>query len=176
MFEGELVSLRPMTKDDIDRQRELFQNPNLAGLDCNYPHQYASMDVEALFEQPAKPNPDTAFFAIEVKGEYVGYCGLMHLRHSHRVFELGINIGDPEHWNSGYGKDAVRLLLHYGFHYLGGRRIELTTHEQNKRAIGCYLACGFVEEGRARQAIWIEGHYIDLVEMAILRQEWEATT
>jgi len=51
----------------------------------------------------------------------------------------------------------VKLLLNYGFHYLGARRIVLTTNAKNERAIRCYRACGFVEEGRPRKALWIEG-------------------
>jgi RimJ/RimL family protein N-acetyltransferase len=62
----------------------------------------------------------------------------------------------------------------YAFHYLGARRIALTTHAKNVRAIRCYQACGFVEEGRPRKAVWIEGEYTDLVEMSILRDEWLA--
>jgi RimJ/RimL family protein N-acetyltransferase len=43
----------------------------------------------------------------------------------------------------------------------------------NERAIRCYRACGFVEEGRQRKAKWLAGRYIDWVSMAILREEWE---
>jgi RimJ/RimL family protein N-acetyltransferase len=173
MFKGEKVLLRPTNAGDAQKQRELFQNPELAGLDCNYPHRYAVMDVEAFFESGRQSDSNLASFAIEVDGEYVGYCSLMNLGNPHKNFELGINIGDPSYWNRGYGQDAVKLLLHYGFHYLPGRRIELTTHERNERAMNCYLACGFVEEGRFRKAIWLEGEYIDLVSMSILREEWE---
>ena len=86
--------------------------------------------------------------------------------------ELGIMIGDRDYWGRGYGREVVRLLLEYGFHYLGARRIALTTHAKNERAIRSYLACGFIEEGRPRKAVWIEGEYIDLVNMSILREEW----
>jgi RimJ/RimL family protein N-acetyltransferase len=98
----------------------------------------------------------------------------MGLRNRHGTAELGIMIGDRDYWGRGYGREVVRLLLRYGFHYLGLRRIALTTHAKNERAIRCYLACGFVEEGRPRQAAWIEGEYVDLVEMSILRDEWLA--
>jgi len=81
-------------------------------------------------------------------------------------------IGDREYWNKGYGREAINLLLDYGFHYLNGRRVALTTHAKNLKAIRSYLACGFVEEGRPRKAVWIEGEYTDLVEMSILREEW----
>jgi GNAT superfamily N-acetyltransferase len=63
---------------------------------------------------------------------------------------LGIMIGDRAYWGRGYGRDAVRVLLSYAFHYLGARRIVLTTHARNERALRCYRACGFVEEGRPR--------------------------
>ena len=171
MFKGDNVTLRPTSPDDVATQREFFQQPELAGLDCHCPHDYSKLDINVLFDL-AGEKPDRAGFAIEVDDTYIGYCALMKVQSPRGNFELGINIGSAEHWNQGYGREAVSLLLNYGFHYLPGRRIELTTHERNERAIACYLACGFAEEGRLRKAIWIEGEYIDLVLMAILREEW----
>lgn len=36
----------------------------------------------------------------------------------------------------------------------------------------CYRAVGFVEEGRLREAAWVEGGYEDMVVMSVLRSEW----
>jgi RimJ/RimL family protein N-acetyltransferase len=55
-----------------------------------------------------------------------------------------------------------------------GRKVYLSTGSHNERAIRCYRACGFVEEGRLRQQQWCAGEYIDVVYMGILREEWEA--
>ena len=90
----------------------------------------------------------------------------------HGNLELGIQIGDREYWGRGYGRDAVRLLLNYGFHYLGARRIWLTTNAKNERVIRSFAAVGFVEEGRPRKVVWIDGEYTDLVNMSILVEEW----
>jgi hypothetical protein len=30
-----------------------------------------------------------------------------------------------------------------------------------------------VEEGRPRKVVWLKGEYTDLVEMSILREEWQ---
>jgi RimJ/RimL family protein N-acetyltransferase len=68
---------------------------------------------------------------------------------------------------------VIRVLLTYAFQACGARRIALTTHAKNERAIRCYRACGFIEEGRPRKAVWIDGEYTDLVNMSILREEWE---
>ena len=98
----------------------------------------------------------------------------MNLQSRNRNSELGIVIGDRAYWARGYGRDAIKLMLHYGFHYVGLHRIELFPQEKNVRAIRCYLACGFIEEGRARKALWLQGEYVDVVQMSILREEWEA--
>ena len=173
MLSSRNVKLRVFTQDDVAKQRQFFENAELAGLDCHYPHQYLKIDVENLFDL-AGENHDNASFAIEVEGEYVGYAGLKNVRSPRGNFELGINIGNPDFWAKGFGSEAVSLLLKYGFYFLPGRRIELTVQERNIRAITCYSGCGFVEEGRLRKSIWVEGEYIDLVLMSILRPEWEA--
>ena len=171
MLKGEKVLLRPMKRDDIARQHEFDQDPELYGLDSTYPRVSPLERAQAFYESRAKDDENIAPFAIEAEGEYIGYCSLMDLQNRHGNLELGIMIGDRAYWGRGYGRDAVRLLLDYGFRYLGARRIGLTTHAKNERAI----RCGFVEEGRPRKATWIEGEYTDLVEMSILREEWADT-
>ena len=176
MLKGEKVLLRPMQEADIARQHEFNQDVELYLLDGDYPHVSSWQAARTFYESRTTPRDDMAPFAIEADGIYIGYCSLMNLEHRHRNFELGIMIGDRAYWGRGYGRDAVTVLLHYGFHHLGGRRINLPTHARNKRAIRCYLACGFIEEGRPRQVVWIDGGYVDLVNMAILRDEWLART
>ena len=173
MFKGEKVILRAATEADLPRIYEFSQDPELAGLDCGFPFAYPPERTRATYEGNLKEDHSKSFFAIEADGKYIGDCGLMGLANSHGNAELGIVIGDRQYWGRGYGREAVRLLLHYGFHYLGLRRIVLTTHAKNLRAIRCYLACGFIEEGRPRKALWIEGEYVDLVNMSILRDEWQ---
>lgn len=165
--------LRPMSRADIPRQREFFRDAELAELDSSSPDAYAKIDVEEFFETWTANDESRAPFAIEVDSRYIGYCTLMHLTNSNGVFELGINIGDRRYWNQGYGKEVVKLLLYHGFHQLGGQRIELTTHQKNGRAIGCFLACGFREDKRIREAVVFDGQHVDMIEMSITRERWE---
>jgi RimJ/RimL family protein N-acetyltransferase len=173
VFKGEKVILRPMRKEDVARQYEFSQDVELAGLDCSYPRPSTAESACTAYES-AKPDDNAAWFAIEAGGTYIGDCCLLNINDRHGNFELGIVIGDRVYWGRGYGREAVKLLLAYGFHYLGGRRIVLTSLAKNERAIRCFRACGFVEEGRPRKAIWVEGEYVDLVNMSILREEWKS--
>ncbi len=174
MLTGKHVVLRPMQPEDVVRQHAFNQDLELYGLDSTYPRGSPLARAQAFYEHRTQADEQLAPFAIEADGTYIGYCGLMDLHNRYGNLELGILIGDRAYWGRGYGRDTIQLLLEYGFHYLGARRIALTTHAKNERALRCYRACGFVEEGRPRQVVWIEGAYTDLVDMSILRDEWQA--
>lgn len=175
MLKGNKVILRPMQQEDIPRQHAFNQDLELYGLDCADPRIAPLESAQAFYEARTKFDANLAPFAIEADGAYIGYCTLMGLQNRHGNVELGITIGDRAFWGRGYGREVIRMLLEYAFHYLGARRVALTTHAKNERALRCYRACGFVEDGRPRQAVWIEGEYTDLVDMSILRAEWQAT-
>ncbi|MEZ4664933.1 MAG: GNAT family protein, partial [Caldilineaceae bacterium] len=85
--------------------------------------------------------------------------------------ELGITIGDQAYWGKGYGREAIQLIVAYGFRHHNLHKVHLRVLGRNERAMRAYAACGFVEEGRLRQHAWIDGEYDDLVCMGVLRSE-----
>lgn len=170
---GASVLLRPTRPSDIPRQREFFLDAELAELDSSSLEAYAKIDVEEFFQRPSASGGETALFAIDVRGEYVGYANLMNLKNPDRVFELGIVIGDRRSWGRGYGKEVVELLLQHGFSELDAREIELTTHQKNERAVACFSACGFEEQRRVHGATLFAGHHVDMIEMSIARKKWK---
>jgi RimJ/RimL family protein N-acetyltransferase len=65
-------------------------------------------------------------------------------------------------------------MLRHAFGTLALHRVALAVFEFNERAIRSYRRCGFVVEGRAREAIWREGRWWDELTMSILEPEWRA--
>lgn len=173
MLNGDKVILRPMVKSDIERQHKYNQDVDLYLLNAGLPHVSPLERAQEMYELCTKKDRNAQYFAIEADGKYIGNCSLKLSNAFPGVYRLGILIGDQDYWGKGYGTDTVRVLLGYGFHYLGARRIGLSTNAKNPRAISCFRTCGFVEEGRARKVQWINGDYTDLVTMGILREEWE---
>lgn len=173
MLKGEKVILRPMIEDDIERQHEFNQDLDLFLLNASLPYVSPLERAEEMYDLCTKKDRNAQYFAIEADGKYIGNCSLKLSTSFPGVYRLGILIGDRDYIERGYGTDTVKLLLQYGFHYLGARRIGLGTNAKNIRAIKCFRACGFVEEGRSRKVQWIDGDYTDLVTMGILREEWE---
>jgi RimJ/RimL family protein N-acetyltransferase len=178
MLKSNRILLRGIRRDDLPRLWEFTNDPEISVLgDAEPPIPRSLERMQAEYDQnAAKGGRDSTWFAIVVDDKVIGQCGLHSFDKFHGVShscELGIIIGDKNYWNHGYGREAVSLLLDYAFHYWNVHRVGLETSSANPRAIHCYAACGFVEEGRLRQAEWQQGEYVDTVLMGILREEWE---
>jgi RimJ/RimL family protein N-acetyltransferase len=106
----------------------------------------------------------------------VGSVGLFDVDATNGSAGLGISIGDPADTGHGYGGDAMRALLEFGFGRLRLERIWLDVYDHNAAARRLYERLGFVLEGRLRHAIWRDGRFIDVDRMAILADEWAATS
>ncbi len=104
----------------------------------------------------------------------IGRGMLFNMQHIDAQAMLGITIGEREYWNRGYGTDAVRLLVEYGFDLLNLHSIMLGVLAFNERAIRCYKKVGFREIGRRREARLIGGQWYDAVLMDILASEFES--
>ena len=75
---------------------------------------------------------------------------------------------------AGYGTDAARTILHYGFQHLGLHRVEGQTAEFNAAARRALEKLGFRQEGRRRQALYRSGRYWDSLIYGLLRDEFKA--
>jgi [ribosomal protein S5]-alanine N-acetyltransferase len=73
----------------------------------------------------------------------------------------------------GLGREITRLVVAWGIGDLGLHRIELEALAFNTRAIRCYLACGFRQEGTRREAELYPDGWKDLITMALLRSDYE---
>ena len=126
--------------------------------------------IEKQMEEEGK---NSFHFSIHTLAEdkLIGEVGL-HATWSRSEGVVGIAIGDREHWNHGYGSDAMRLIVQYGFDELGLYRIWLSLHSYNARARRVYEKLGFVYEGTMRGDTLKEGRRTDGIFMGILRPEW----
>ena len=103
----------------------------------------------------------------------VGNIGLWGMRPKDRCATLGIALG-REHISRGYGSDAMRVIVDYGFREMGLHRIQLTVAPFNPAGIRAYAKAGFTEEGRHRESVLHDGRWYDEVLMSVLDREWAA--
>lgn len=125
-------------------------------------------------EKNDKNNNDKTFDIIDLKSnKLIGTIGLHRFNYIERSAVLGIFIGDSDFRSDGYGTEAIRLLLEYGFKYLNLHSIRLDLLSINERAHKCYLKCGFKDTGCSREQIFLNGKYYDKLHMDILENEFD---
>lgn len=90
----------------------------------------------------------------------------------HRNAMLQIFIGDEENRDRGYGKEAIKLLLEYGFNNLNLNNIMLNVYSFNKRAIKLYESLGFKKFGTRHKSHYFKGQFYDEIQMEILKDEY----
>jgi RimJ/RimL family protein N-acetyltransferase len=174
MLKGENVTLRAIEREDLERLHAMNNSLSVelaGGGDPPMPQSMARLQAD-YERQVGEGGRDNANFAIEVEGEFIGICALFNEDNTARTFELGIGIGFEEYWGRGYGREAVKMLVDYGFRYRNAHKIWLEVHGKNERAQRAYKAVGFIEEGRLREHVYSDGDYDDLVRMGVLRREW----
>jgi RimJ/RimL family protein N-acetyltransferase len=177
MLQGDRVVLRPIQAGDRERLYELVETIEVRALSSGLPPLPLSLDeVEARDARWIEErHQDSAWFAIDVEAELIGICGFHQIDHYQQHAEIGIRIG-MDFRNKGYGQDAVRSLLAYGFRHLNLAKISLRVLADDERAVGAYRKAGFVEEGRLRAHAWYDGARHDELVMSVLREEWQPPT
>lgn len=105
---------------------------------------------------------------------HIGNVSLQGINWISRNAEFAILLGDKEFWNGGYGEEAARLIIAYGFQRLNLHRIYCGTLEGNEGMKKLALKLNMKEEGRRREAIFKNGTYQDLFEYGVLRNEFAA--
>lgn len=176
MIIGKHIRLRAVEKDDLPlfvrwlNDREVYRS-----LLIRSPLSLASEEkwYENMLARPPAQHP----LVIEIESlsgwQPIGTCSFHEIDWLNRSAEFGIMLGEKSEWGKGWGRKAVRLLVHHGFANLNLNRIYLYVFASNERAIRAYQAAGFTTEGRLRQDIFQNGQYIDALVMGMLRSEWQ---
>ncbi|KAF8158388.1 acyl-CoA N-acyltransferase [Crassisporium funariophilum] len=105
-------------------------------------------------------------------GEFVGLTGFVaqaETKNRNAVMMIALM---PKFHRKGYGYEAMRWLIGYAFEGMNMHRVSLTVFEGNDKALALYLKLGFIEEGRHRKIVWIDGAWKDTIYMGILEDEW----
>ncbi|OQC01659.1 MAG: putative ribosomal N-acetyltransferase YdaF [Firmicutes bacterium ADurb.Bin099] len=105
-------------------------------------------------------------------GTVIGDIAMQNIDNRNRSCSIGMGIQKLENRNRGYGKQAVSLILEYGFCNLGLERITAGTLDCNISAKKSLEKLGFVLEGRERKAIYFGGVRHDRLCYAMLAEEY----
>ena len=168
---GEKVYLSPISTDDADIFMGWINDPEIAHTTTFY-SRVISLAEEKEFVESSLAKGGNNFSIVTLKDDkLIGNCGFVGIDEINRTAEIGIMIGEKDHQNMGYGTDALRLLLKFGFENRNYNNISLKVYSFNKRAIACYEKVGFKRQGVLREAIIRGNKKYDMIYMDILASE-----
>ncbi|CAJ2508991.1 Uu.00g140170.m01.CDS01 [Anthostomella pinea] len=113
-------------------------------------------------------------FEAGVAGEPVGIVYLKANppgQEHHICSDIGIDIA-RRYRGRGYGGEAIRWALWYGFQMAGLHRVRIEAFSFNTGAVRLYERLGFQLEGRQRENVWFNGGWHDWLTYGMLEHEW----
>lgn len=172
LFESARLRYRGFRKSDLDILYDLFNDPEIQ-LGAN--DHYVIPRPES-FKDMLEQWTSNLLFCVIVEKEterFVGQCGLRYegLGEKNRDATVGLAL-QKKFWGNGYGKEAVEWMVQMGIKTLGLHRISLDVFASNQRAVAVYKKCGFLQEGVRRKALWRQGKWEDVMNMAILDEDY----
>ncbi|MGB7062176.1 MAG: GNAT family protein [Candidatus Zixiibacteriota bacterium] len=172
---GEKCYLSPCSVEDAEKWTE-WDNDLEVTVPLG-PEAYTPISLDRTREGISKliKKQDHIFCIVDLETDtLIGRCLLFDIDQINRKATFGIDIGEKSYWDKGYGQDATRLMLDYGFNLLNLNNLMLGVFSYNERAINCYKKVGFKEIGRRRRSKFIGGKWFDGVFMDILAEEFES--
>jgi len=170
---GQRLYLSPVSDNGSDAEKYLkWMNDQAVATNFGQYNRVVSSerDLQWLYETPSDMQ---RYAMVLLDGDVlIGSISIHNIDHLHRNAFIGIFIGEEEHRCKGYGAEAIRLLLDYGFQTLNLHNIMLTVHADIQPAIACYKKVGFREVGRLPEWVFKNGQYIDKLYMGILAREF----
>ncbi|SMB86801.1 Protein N-acetyltransferase, RimJ/RimL family [Desulfonispora thiosulfatigenes DSM 11270] len=103
----------------------------------------------------------------------IGVACIRNISRQHGNAEIVFAIGDRDKRLAGYGVDLLIVLLDLVFYELGFEKCYIKLHKNNALALNSALNFGFVQEGCLRRHEFLEGMYLDLVILGLLKEDYE---
>jgi len=174
--EGKLLFLRPLEPADInERYLGWVNDPEVTRYLETGTFPSTAADLEKFYTSISASRSDVILGIIDKQSQrHIGNVKLGPISWIHRCATFGIMIGDRDYWGKGFGAEASRLMVEYGFYKLNLHRIDLGVFAEHDAAVRCYEKIGFKIEGRMREDLFQGGEYKDRVWMGLLRSEYES--
>lgn len=170
----ERLILRKLEATDAYRIEKLAGDHEVAKTTLNIPHPYPEGSAVAFIHSALESERTGKLITRAIiEKETNELIGLMAIS-IHSTFnrgELAYWVGKP-YWGQGYGTEAAKAVLQYGFKVLELNRIYAQSFTTNPGSWRIMEKIGLKYEGTLRQHVSRFGQYYDLAQYGILKEEF----
>jgi len=172
MLIGKKLKLRKVLDEDLKIIRDWRNSPRI----WDFNTQYILLNMihqNEWYRSISKKNSDRIMFMIEAKQrKLIGICGLIHIDSKNKNAGVAILIGEQKIHGKGYGGEALKLLLEYGFRKLKFHRISAEIFEYNSISVKLFKKLNFKYESTQKQSIWRRGRWWNVYLYSVLESEF----
>jgi UDP-4-amino-4,6-dideoxy-N-acetyl-beta-L-altrosamine N-acetyltransferase len=167
------VALRPITAADRDTLLRWRNLPDVRRY-MYTDHTITAAEHEAWFGRLGD-DPTRQYWIITAGAQDVGVAHLSQLDERHRRCHWGLYLAEPSSRGRGVGSCAQLLVLREVFERRRLRRLMCEVLATNAAARRLYESFGFKAEGVLRAHVVKAEGPVDVISLALLREEWLAT-
>jgi len=166
---GPRVRLEPLTEIVLDEYLRGLADPEVRRLTGSH-RTITSAEAERWLSTRREQH-DRADWAVTRRedGAFLGEAVLHEFDPANESASYRVWLAGPHLFGRGYGTEVTQLVVDHALDELGVHRLALEVFDLNPRARRVYEKCGFVVEGRLRDALVWEGQRHDALTMAVLR-------
>jgi RimJ/RimL family protein N-acetyltransferase len=168
-LETENIELKTVEREDLELLQEIGNHSELRKYSPSSTPVNMEKQVE-IFENLICS--DNNIFLLICTEEPIGWINLKNIDKDSGKAEIGLRIL-PEHQKKGYGTEAGKKMIKYGFKQLRLHRIYSRTFSFNTAAKNLMKKLDMTHEGRHRKEEFKNGEYQDVEYYSILKHEWE---
>lgn len=171
MFKLHDVELRDVQSEDKEIIRVWRNLPEVARY--MYTDHYITPEEHERWFQDIYKDPSRRYWVIVFQDERVGLVNLYDINHENRRCFWAFYIAGPQARGRGVGRLVEYLILQHVFGGLNFNKLCCEVLSYNEPVIMMHKSFGFKQEGYLRQHVIKSGRPIDVMLLAILRDEWE---
>lgn len=179
MWKGRKIIFRPLEPTDAQTLQKWYVDKDFR---LGY-NEYASVELAAIQQEITilggdilDPRVEKVVYLVQRKNDKrpIGLAGLRNLDRRNGNAEIILGIGEKDMRLAGYGVDILILLLDLVFYQLGLEKVYYAINDNNGLGLRSALSFGFISEGKMRKQVFVEGQYVDLWILGLLKEEYEA--
>ncbi len=172
------VTLRSPAELDVSKIYEACQDPLIPKFttvppDYTMAHALDFVQRVSASMELKREIPFVIEFGVGDDKEFAGVISFHTISLENHRAEIGYWMHAPMR-GKGIGTIAAKMITNYGFTEMGFRRIEAAVNVENSASQKLLMSAGYKKEGILRQRVTrSDGSQIDMVELAVLDNDWE---
>lgn len=175
MISGKSISLRPIEESDQEYIYQLNSDPGVRAnvVGWEFPQ---SLHHQRKWFETSQTGSTHRWIVEDAESRRIGLTGLWNIDLHNRNALTALKLGGPnEVRGRGIGRDAIKAVMAFAFYDVGLERLYGSIIEGNNPSLKAYCDhCNWSVEGTSRNHIWRHGQYVDLIQVGVLRTDFDA--